>query len=103
MARFDGMQALIILLQIVSIFVGAAITYVMNVRQRRRTYEEDLVNAAIAAVAAAEISVDYIASVGQPAYRRLRVGDWRGRFAFDDEHRVIVVLGVLPRGRAYDR
>jgi mRNA interferase RelE/StbE len=34
---------------------------------------------------------------------RLRVGDWRVRFSFDDEHRVIVVLRVLPRGRAYDR
>ncbi|MBA3746012.1 MAG: type II toxin-antitoxin system RelE/ParE family toxin [Solirubrobacterales bacterium] len=34
---------------------------------------------------------------------RLRVGDWRVRFAFDDEERVIVVLRVLPRGRAYDR
>lgn len=34
---------------------------------------------------------------------RLRVGDWRVRFAFDDERRVIIVLRVLPRGRAYDR
>jgi mRNA interferase RelE/StbE len=32
---------------------------------------------------------------------RLRVGDWRARFSFDDERRVIVVLHVLPRGRAY--
>jgi mRNA-degrading endonuclease RelE of RelBE toxin-antitoxin system len=34
---------------------------------------------------------------------RLRVGDWRVRFTFDDEQRVIVVLRVLPRGRAYRR
>ena len=34
---------------------------------------------------------------------RLRVGDWRVRFSFDDERQVIVVLRVLPRGRAYDR
>jgi mRNA interferase RelE/StbE len=34
---------------------------------------------------------------------RLRVGDWRVRFSFDDEQRVIIVLRVLPRGRAYDR
>jgi len=34
---------------------------------------------------------------------RLRVGDWRVRFAFDDEQRLIVVLRVLPRGRAYRR
>jgi mRNA interferase RelE/StbE len=36
-----------------------------------------------------------------PVEWRLRVGDWRVRFSFDDEHRVIVVLRVLPRGRAY--
>lgn len=34
---------------------------------------------------------------------RLRIGDWRVRFSFDDENQVIVVLRVLPRGRAYDR
>jgi mRNA interferase RelE/StbE len=34
---------------------------------------------------------------------RLRVGEWRVRFSFDEERRVIVVLRVLPRGRAYDR
>jgi mRNA interferase RelE/StbE len=34
---------------------------------------------------------------------RLRVGDWRVRFNFDDEARVIIVTRVLPRGRAYDR
>jgi mRNA interferase RelE/StbE len=34
---------------------------------------------------------------------RLRVGDWRVRFSFDDDRRVIAILRVLPRGRAYDR
>jgi mRNA interferase RelE/StbE len=28
---------------------------------------------------------------------RLRIGDWRVRFSFDDENQVIVVLRVLPR------
>lgn len=32
---------------------------------------------------------------------RLRVGDWRIRFGRDEDARVIVVLRVLPRGRAY--
>jgi mRNA interferase RelE/StbE len=36
-----------------------------------------------------------------PVEWRLRVGEWRVRFSFDDERRVIVVLRVLPRGRAY--
>lgn len=34
---------------------------------------------------------------------RLRVGDWRVRFNFDDEARMIIVTRVLPRGRAYNR
>jgi mRNA interferase RelE/StbE len=34
---------------------------------------------------------------------RLRVGDWRVRFDFDDDALVVVVTRVLPRGRAYDR
>ena len=36
-----------------------------------------------------------------PIEWRLRVSDWRVRFSFDDERRVIVVLRVRPRGRAY--
>jgi mRNA-degrading endonuclease RelE of RelBE toxin-antitoxin system len=34
---------------------------------------------------------------------RLRIGDLRVRFTFDDEARVIHVIRVLPRGRAYNR
>jgi len=56
------------LLPIVSVLFGAAITYLINVRQRRHSYIEDLFNQAIAAVAAAEISVDYISSVGRPEH-----------------------------------
>ncbi len=32
---------------------------------------------------------------------RLRVGDWRVRCELDAERQVILVLRVLPRGRAY--
>ncbi len=32
---------------------------------------------------------------------RLRVGDWRVRFRFDSQSGNVVVLRVLPRGRAY--
>lgn len=35
--------------------------------------------------------------------RRIRVGDWRVRFDFDNEAHMIIVTRVLPRGRAYDR
>lgn len=41
-----------------------------------------------------------LAQVAPPEYR-LRVGDWRVRFARDDEQRVLQVLRVLPRGKAY--
>lgn len=34
---------------------------------------------------------------------RIRVGDWRVRFDRDTVAREIVILRVLPRGRAYDR
>lgn len=34
---------------------------------------------------------------------RLRVGEWRVRFDFDDEALLVIVTRVLPRGRAYDR
>jgi mRNA interferase RelE/StbE len=34
---------------------------------------------------------------------RLRVGDWRVRFDYDHEHRALIVLRVLPRGRAFRR
>ncbi len=33
----------------------------------------------------------------------VRVGDWRVLTYLDSERQAIVVLRVLPRGRAYDR
>ena len=51
-----------------SVALGAVITYRINVRQRHRNYIDDLFKDAIAAVAAAEFSVDYIASVGRPEH-----------------------------------
>lgn len=36
-----------------------------------------------------------------PPEWRLRVGDWRVRFDRDHDTRTIMVLRVLPRGRAY--
>jgi mRNA interferase RelE/StbE len=34
---------------------------------------------------------------------RLRVGDWRVRLALDFDARTVIVVRILPRGRAYDR
>lgn len=37
----------------------------------------------------------------QPPQHRLRVGDWRVRLVIEKRERVLYVLGVLPRGKAY--
>jgi mRNA interferase RelE/StbE len=34
---------------------------------------------------------------------RLRVGDWRVRLQLDFDARTVIVVRILPRGRAYDR
>jgi len=39
--------------------------------------------------------------MGRPE-SRLRVGDWRVLLVLDLERRVIVVMRILPRGRAYE-
>ena len=38
--------------------------------------------------------------ISPPEYR-LRVGDWRVRFRIEPTERVVYVLRVLPRGKAY--
>ncbi len=50
----------------------------------------------------AELVGDVKRLSGSDEYR-LRVGDWRVRFERDDRQLRIVVVRVLPRGRAYDR
>jgi mRNA-degrading endonuclease RelE of RelBE toxin-antitoxin system len=34
---------------------------------------------------------------------RLRVGDWRARLRLDFDDRNVIVVRILPRGRAYER
>lgn len=50
----------------------------------------------------AELTGDVKRLTGSNEYR-LRVGDWRVRFERDGRQLVIMVVRVLPRGRAYDR
>lgn len=50
----------------------------------------------------AELTGDVKRLTGSHEYR-LRVGDWRVRFERDGARRIIVIVRVLPRGRAYDR
>lgn len=56
------------LLPLLAILLGAGITYWVNVRQRQRTYVEELFDSAMAAVSAAEVSVDFLAQAGQPQH-----------------------------------
>lgn len=51
---------------LVSVSIGAALTYLFNVRTRRRDFVEDLFNDAIAAVAVADASQHYIWNVAKP-------------------------------------
>lgn len=53
-------------------------------------------------LAADDPSLDVLKLTGQETWR-LRVGDWRVLFERDEAIRVIGVVRVLPRGRAYDR
>ena len=50
----------------------------------------------------AELSGD-VKRLSESGEYRLRVGGWRARFERDDRQRTIIVVRVLPRGRAYDR
>jgi len=50
----------------------------------------------------AELTGDVKRLQGSNEYR-LRVGDWRVRFERQDRQLAIVIVRVLPRGRAYDR
>ncbi len=44
---------------------------------------------------------DVVRLAGPDDEWRLRVGDWRVRFTRDSSKRTVIVLRVLPRGRAY--
>lgn len=61
-----------------------------------------ILNAITRLAQGAELTGDVKRLRGSHEYR-LRVGDWRVRFERQDRQLVIVVVRVLPRGRAYDR
>ena len=53
-------------------------------------------------LAADDPSLDMSKLTGEETWR-VRVGDWRVVFERDEAARQIIVVRVLPRGRAYDR
>jgi mRNA interferase RelE/StbE len=57
--------------------------------------------AALERLVAAVPTGDVRALTGSPGEFRLRVGDWRVRCELDIEAELLIVLRVLPRGRAY--
>ena len=57
---------------------------------------------AIGRLASDPRSVELRKLKGRPE-SRLRVGDWRVILELDVDERIIIIEGVLPRGRAYDR
>jgi mRNA interferase RelE/StbE len=58
--------------------------------------------AALDRLLARDQSLDLLRLQGSDEWR-LRVGDWRVRLRLDFEARTVVVVRILPRGRAYDR
>ncbi len=48
----------------------------------------------------AQGDIKRLSGIQRPEWR-LRVGDWRIRFERDNDARIVRVLRVLPRGRAY--
>jgi mRNA interferase RelE/StbE len=60
-----------------------------------------IVNAIARLAQGAELTGDVKRLRGSDEYR-LRVGDWRVRFEREDRKLTIIVVRVLPRGRAYD-
>lgn len=83
------MTAALALIPVLSVLAGAAITYWLNVRTRNRTRIEDILHDAIAAVAVAAASADYI---GQ-------VGIWRG--ATPHEHQAFTARMGLEANERY--
>lgn len=56
-----------LLLSVAGVLVGAVVTYLVSVRDRRRRYVEDMFNAAIAAVVAAQAAMIFINNVPSEA------------------------------------
>lgn len=73
---------------------------IRDLKRLDRPVRERVVVALERLVASATVG-DVRALTGVPGEFRLRVGDWRVRYELDTEHEQLLVLRVLPRGRAY--
>lgn len=60
---------------LLSVLLGAAMTYWLNVRTRRRNHIDDAFNEAVAAVAVADASKSYLRRVAKPA--EMSTADYR--------------------------
>ncbi|MEV0273280.1 hypothetical protein AB0H43_31300 [Hamadaea sp. NPDC050747] len=85
---------------IASVLLGAALTYWMNVRTRRRTAAEDTVDAAIAAVALVEVNSRMAPQIVLPegiddAVGLERTGSWPSRRSLS------TIAAAVRRGRRW--
>lgn len=59
------------------------------------------VNDALTALAKDPLASTALRKLSGSRQSRLRVGDWRVRLTLDTQARTLIVMRVLPRGRAY--
>ena len=79
------------------------ITFTTRARQELRQLDRQTASRIVAALERfAEIRHGDVRKLqGRAGEMRLRVGDWRVLFEYGDDGETVVVLRVLPRGRAY--
>jgi mRNA interferase RelE/StbE len=73
-----------------------------DLRRLDKQVQRRIVDALERLAAGERLSGDVRRLAGSTEYR-LRVGDWRVRFALDGDRLLITVVRILPRGRVYDR
>lgn len=100
-------DVLSVALPFVSVFVGAGITYVFNVRTRRRTKVEEIYHEAIAAVAVAHAAHDFIAELkpwrsAEPEEMRAFNSDLARQGNLHYVQAIAEARAALARASAYD-
>lgn len=73
-----------------------------DIRRLDRPVQRRVLEALDRLTEAPRLAGDVKRLTGSEEYR-LRVGDWRIRFRLDGDRLIVLVVRVLPRGRAYDR
>lgn len=80
---------LLAVVPLLSVLAGAGLTYWLNVRQRRRSYVDEVYDRAITALAAASASSDYVTDLPRPPHLT------------DDEYRDLLVTIISDAYKLY--